>query len=122
MQIYDSIWRMLPDELMEDDEWEVPKDEAPVYCMSNRVSHFDEDVGKKAHQRTTPTRNKPVLIDKEAIAHNDATLVRWFAGWCMTHLEHYRRMQVFFSPDDQREAQRAEWGRKWNHVSLFCVS
>lgn len=96
---------------MEDDEWEVPKSEAPVYCMSSKVSNFDQSVGKG------PRTNKP--MDEAAIGRNDSTHVYWFAGWAMTQLEHFRRFHVISGAraGDANEPQRKEWGTKWNHVS-----
>lgn len=111
MQMYESMWYILPDELMEDNEWEVPKSEAPVYCMSSRVSKFNQSVGKGSKT------NKP--IDEAAIGRNDTTQVSWFAGWAMTQLECFRRFHVISGAraGDANESQRKEWGTKWNHVS-----
>lgn len=111
MQIYESIWHILPEELMEDDEWEVPKSEAPVYCMSSNVSNFDQSVGKGSKT------NKP--MDEAAIGRNDGTQVFWFAGWAMTQLESFRRFHVISGAraGDVNASQRKEWGTKWNHVS-----
>lgn len=113
MQIYENIWYILPEELMEETEWEVPKDEAPVYCMSSRVSNFDQAVGKGS------TTNKP--LNENAIARNDATQVHWFAGWAMTQLEYFRRFQVISGArdEDENEAERKSWGKKWSHVSAI---
>lgn len=111
MQIYESMWYILPEDLMEDDEWEVPKSEAPVYCMNSKVSNFDQSVGKVSKT------NK--LVDEAAIGRNDSTLVYWFAGWAMTQLESFRKFHVISGarPGDVNEALRKEWGNQWNHVS-----
>lgn len=111
MQIYENIWYILPEELMEDDEWEVPKDEAPVYCMSGKVSNFNQAVGKGSETNTP--------MDEHAIAGNDATQVYWFAGWAMTQLENFRRFHVISGAraDDGYEAVRKDWTKKWSHVS-----
>lgn len=116
MQIYESMWHILPEDLMEDGEWEVPKSEAPVYCMSNKVSKFDQSVGKVS--RTNKS------MDEAAIARNDSTQVYWFAGWAMTQLECFRKFQVICGArnGDACEPQRKEWGTKWNHVSSIKPS
>ena len=113
MQIYEDVWYLLPDEVMEDAEWEVPKDEAPVLCMSSRVSNFDQEVGKRS------TTNKP--MKEAAIARNDATQVYWFAGWAMTQLEQFRRFHVISGAqnEDGNEGEWKSWARKWNHVSAI---
>ena len=98
---------------MEEDEWEVPKSEAPVYCMSSKVSNFDQSVGKSSRTNRT--------MDEAAIGRNDNTQVHWFAGWAMTQLESFRRFHVISGarPNDGNEPQRKEWVSKWNHVSLL---
>ncbi|MCJ1462323.1 hypothetical protein MMC07_000923 [Pseudocyphellaria aurata] len=115
MQIYESMWYILPEDLMEDDEWEVPKSEAPVYCMSKKVSKFDQSVGKMS--RTNKS------MDEAAIARNDSTQVYWFAGWAMTQLECFRKFQVICGArnGDAYEPQRKEWGAKWNHLEILTL-
>lgn len=108
MKIYESLWYILPEELMDDEEFETPIDEAPVRCMSEGVTRFDHNVGKNP--------NRP--LDEDAIAKNDATHVEWFAGWALTELETFRRFTVISGTrGDGKEAERAEWEGKWSHVS-----
>ena len=112
MQMYESLWYILPEDLMDDDEFETPIDEAPVRCMSEGVSRFDHDVGKKSET------NEP--MDEDAIAANDATHVEWFAGWALTEVERFRRFTVISGArGDRKESERKEWESQWSHVSCF---
>lgn len=106
MQIYESLWYILPQELMEDDEFETPRDEAPVRCMNEGVLQFDLKVGTD------------MPVNGEAIAKNDSILVEWFAGWALTECEKFRRFNVISGArEGQREVERKEWIEKWSHVS-----
>ena len=110
MKMYESIWYILPEEQMDDEEFETPIDEAPVRCMSEGVNNFDHNVGKNP--------NEP--LDEDAIAKNDATHVEWFAGWALTELEKFRRFTVISGArSNRREAERKGWETKWSHVSRF---
>lgn len=111
MQIYESLWHILPDDLMEDDddEFETPTDEAPIHCMSEGVRKFDHDIGKASQT------NEP--MNEDAIARNDSTHVEWFAGWSLTVLERFRRFTVISGARGHRkEAGRKDWEGRWSHV------
>ncbi|KAL9116512.1 MAG: hypothetical protein Q9187_006963, partial [Circinaria calcarea] len=70
VEIYALIYKILPMELMdEDDDFETPKEEAPIAYASS-IGGLDLNVGLG-----------PKSSDTEGIARNDALLVDWFAGW-----------------------------------------
>ncbi len=115
MQMYESMWYILPDELMEcDGQSEIPREEAPVCSMSDGVSDFNTVVGRGSKV------NKP--MDEDAIAKNDAIMVGWFSGWAMTQLENFRKFHAISStgtrPGSPFEKERKAWVRKSNHASF----
>ena len=68
--------------LMEDNE--TPTDKAPIICPL-KVSGFDQSLGVSI---------KPGNVDRDALAHNDDALVRWFATTSLVRLEQFRKFQI----------------------------
>ena len=106
VEIYALIYKILPMELMdEDDDFETPKEEAPIAYASS-ISGFDLNVGLG-----------PKSSDTEDIASNDARLVDWFAGWTRMKVKGMRRLHVVHGLGEEGAEVRRQWERKWTHVS-----
>lgn len=111
MQIYEQIYRMLPLELMDEtDDFETPKDEAPVVCSRGMDGHnLRVGLGELKN-------------DIEAIATNDNCLAEWFAGWSRTKVEVCRKFHIVHGVKDRGEGVRKGWMKKWSYVSHnFCA-
>ncbi|KAL8806978.1 MAG: hypothetical protein Q9182_000959 [Xanthomendoza sp. 2 TL-2023] len=106
---YGEIMRLLPGEMTKQWEREVPKDNAPIACMGEGVSKFDQSLG---------TSND---LDHQAIMRNDTTLINWFAGWAMMKQEKYRRFHVITGrteeSDEHRKLKHA--AKKHNHIAVM---
>lgn len=119
MQMYESLWYIIPEDLVDDEDLEddieldTDLDEKTVRCMSSGVSNFDQSVGMNVVNLE--------LLNEDKVARNDATLAEWFAGWAMTQLECFRRFHIISGASPgRREAEKAEWEGKWSHVSMHC--
>jgi chromo domain-containing protein 1 len=120
MQMYESLYYIIPEENVVDEELEDDIDldtdleERTVRCMSSCVSNFDPSVGKNMTSHE--------VLNEDKVARNDATLVEWFAGWAMTQVESLRRFHVIAGARTGRwEMEKTEWERKWSHVSISHV-
>ena len=110
VEVYAMIYRLLPLDLMdEDDFFETPKEGAPVVC-SREIGGFDLNVGVRSQDS-----------DPEKIARNDGILVEWFAGWARTKVEWHRKFQVISASIDGFEEERRTWARRWSFVSVTTV-
>ena len=106
VETYALIYKIIPIELMdEDDDFETPKEDAPMACASS-LGSFDPCVG------LGPNSN-----DTVGIARNDALLVDWFAGWTRMKVEGMRRFNVVHGLGEEGAEVRKGWERKWSHVS-----
>ncbi|KAL8808866.1 MAG: hypothetical protein Q9200_003948 [Gallowayella weberi] len=106
---YGEIMRLLPGEVTKQWEREVPKDNAPIACMGEGVSKFDQSLG---------TSND---LNHQAIMKNDVTLINWFAGWAMMKQEKYRRFHVITgraeASDEHKRLKQA--AKKYNHIAVM---
>lgn len=113
VEIYQELVLMLDaDELYDFDE-NIPKDEAPIYCMP-KIKSFNTKVGR----RVDYNRN----LDHAAIAKNDEILVEFFAGWASCNIEHYRRFHVITGFEDASphgKAARDRWAEKYSFLEFF---
>ena len=119
MQIYESIWHILSDDLLTHDRLSSPTThESPIHCMSDQASNYNLTLGKESAANTNKTQTQP--FDEDPIARNDATLIEWFAGWAMTQLEHFRRFQIVSAVRGKKGmAEQREFASRWNHVEIL---
>lgn len=107
VEIYALIYKLLPLDLMdEDDDLQSPSEDAPMVC-SKELSRYDLNVGIGGQAK-----------DLNGMARNDMRLVEWFAGWSRTKLEYFRKLHVICTAEKENE-MRIEWMRKWSYVSAF---
>ena len=107
VEIYAVIYKLLPMDLMdEDDDFQSPSECAPMVC-SKELFRYDLNVGIGRQAK-----------DPNGMTRNDRRLVEWFAGWTRTKLEYFRKLHVICTADRENEMRR-EWMRKWSYVSAF---
>lgn len=105
VEIYAIIYKLLPMDLMdEDDDLQSPSEHAPMVC-SKEISRYDSDVGIGGQAK-----------DLDGMTRNDMRLVEWFAGWTRTKLEYFRKLHIICTANKENEMRR-EWTRKWSYVS-----
>ena len=126
--MYESIHYILPEDLDPLCNKDYNDEGAStIRCMSDRVSYFDQTVGRGVQT------NSP--MPEDAIAENDAIILNWFAGWAMTQLENFRKFHVIMAPGtgargggpggayeggrERFDRQRKDWMKGWNHVREF---
>ncbi|KAL8679973.1 MAG: hypothetical protein Q9186_003789 [Xanthomendoza sp. 1 TL-2023] len=106
---YGEIMRLLPGKMTKEWEREVPKDNAPIACMGEGVSEFDQSLG---------TSND---LDHQIIMNNDVTLMSWFAGWAMMKQEKFRRFHVITGRTEESEEHKKlkHAAKKYNHIAVM---
>lgn len=105
VEIYAAIYKLLPMDLMdEDDDFQSPSEDAPM-VWSKELSRYALNVGIGGQAK-----------DPDGMTCNDMRLVEWFAGWARTKLEYFRKLHVISTADKENEMRR-EWTRKWSYVS-----
>ncbi|MCJ1397928.1 hypothetical protein MMC11_001124 [Xylographa trunciseda] len=107
MQIYEQIYYLLPFELMDETDYETPKDEAPLVSSRGIPAHdLRVGLGDKRH-------------DVEGIARNDNVLAEWYAGWTRTKVEFRRRFQIVHGEKEGSEQIRKSWMKKWSYIAAL---
>ena len=109
VRCYGEIMRLLPHELTKEWDRETPKDAAPIACMGNGVSDFDQTLGTSTN------------LDHQVIIRNDVTLVNWFAGWAMMKQEKFRRFHAITGWEEESDLHTSlkDSARKFNHVRIM---
>ncbi|KAL8743044.1 MAG: hypothetical protein Q9190_004559 [Brigantiaea leucoxantha] len=111
---YTEVWRLLPPEMTEEWDPEVPAEDAPIDCMGDGVANFDWELGTSA--------SNPEQVDYKKMLENDITLGKWFAGWGMTKQEVCRRFHIICGWKDGSEELKAlkEAMREFGHVEIVA--
>ncbi|KAL8729220.1 MAG: hypothetical protein Q9166_004841 [cf. Caloplaca sp. 2 TL-2023] len=106
---YGEIMRLLPREKTKEVDREVPKEDAPIACMGEGVSNFDQSLGTSTE------------LDGQGIMKNDLTLMNWFAGWAMMKQEKYRRFHAVTGRVEESVEQKKlrESAKKHNHIGTM---
>ncbi|KAL8773907.1 MAG: hypothetical protein Q9209_001337 [Squamulea sp. 1 TL-2023] len=109
VRCYSEIMRLLPNGLTKEWDCETPKDAAPVACMGNGFSNFDQTLGTSTD------------LDQQGIMKNDMTLGNWFAGWAMMKQEKFRRFHVVTGRDEGSVEHKTlkDLAKKYNHLEIM---
>ncbi|KAI4256780.1 MAG: hypothetical protein L6R42_006026, partial [Xanthoria sp. 1 TBL-2021] len=111
VRCYGEIMRLLPNDLTKGWDREAPKDAAPLVCMGDSGSDFDQTLGTSED------------LNPQETMKNDIALVNWFAGWAMMQQEKFRRFHVVTGREEESDQHRKlkESARRYNHVGIMSL-